>query len=522
MKLEKLNDTKTMFFIILGIAIFLRIINITSEQLWVDEGGSISIAKSSLGIFWNSVINDIHPPLYYLILKGWITIFGDSSASCRMLSAIFSILTLPILYLIGKEIRDEKLGLIIIFLYSISPFSIYYANEVRSYSLIHFLFTIILYFTIKSIKTPTIFKNYIYVGTAGTLLIYTHYIGFIYLIGLIFGIFIINRQQEGIYKNIFIITLIMAISYIPWIPFAISDTLGGPAGYTGGNLTFINLSYYLFSYFLAPVPSNINDPYIFSILILTFLINLPLIVISVISVIGFLYAYKDKENLDLKNIFYFILIILGFIFGLTILIGFLIPNTFTSKNLIGGLSIINIIEGLGLYYFFFGKNYRFINNSKKFFKFLNPQLFKKITYFVIILLLFNSIIIYPIFRATYLQKPDWDGCVKKLKTEFKKHDIIINSYKRQIPDVMKYYSDRNDFELEENSYILNYDEDDIIEFFDEMSDDNINRIWILLYWLNMDDSEEKTEDKLVDEYNLTKVDDYIFRHDITLILYEIP
>jgi len=522
MKLEKLNDTKTIFFIILGIAIFLRIINITSEQLWVDEGGSISIAKSSLSIFWNRAINDVHPPLYYLILKGWITIFGDSVASCRMPSAIFSIMTLPILYLIGKEIRNEKLGLIIIFLYSISPFSIYYANEVRSYSLIHFLFTLILYFSLKSIKTPTISKNYIYVGMAGTLLIYTHYIGFVYLIGLIFGIFIFNKQREGIYKNIFIVILIIAISYIPWVPFAIEDALGGPAGYTGGNLNLINLSYYLFSYLLAPVPSNINDPYILNIVILTFLINLPLIIISLISLSGFLYSCKDKNNHDLKNIIYFIISVFSFIFGLMVLVGFLIPNTFTSKNLIGGLSIINIIEGLGLYYLFFGNKSRFINNSRKFIKILTPQTLKKITQFTIIILLFNSIIIYPLFRATYLQKPDWDGCVKRLKKDFKKHDIIINSYKRQIPDVMKYYSDLNDFELEENSYILNYKEDDINEFFDEMRDDDITRIWILLYWLNMDDTEDKTENKLVDEYNLTKVDDYEFRHDITLILYEIP
>ena len=87
---------------------------------------------------------------------------------------------------------------------------------------------------------------------------------------------------------------------------------------------------------------------------------------------------------------------------------------------------------------------------------------------------------------------------------------------------MEYYSDLNDFDLEENSYKLDYNEDDIEEFFEEIDDDDITRIWILLYWLNLDDSEEKTKDKFVDEYNLTKVDEFEFRHDITLKLYEIP
>jgi uncharacterized membrane protein len=522
MKLEKLNDTKILFIVFLGIAIFLRIINITSEQLWIDEGGSISYAKSSLNIFWTRIINDIHPPLYYVILKGWIFIWGDSVASCRLLSAIFSILTLPILYFIGKEIKDERLGLIIIFLYSISPFSIYYANEVRSYSLIHLLFTISLYFAIKCIKTPNISKNYTFIGIIGTLLIYTHYIGIIYLVGLFLGIFIINKRHKSVYKNIFISTLIIALSYIPWVPFAINDALGGAAGYTGGRLNLINLSYYLFCYFLAPVPSNINDPYILNLIILILLINIPLIIISLVSIIGFLYSHKNKDYIDLKNIIYFIIFILVFIFGITITVGFLIPNTFTAKNLIGGLSIVYIIEGLGLYYLLYDKNFSFFKNSQKFLKIFTPQILKKLIYPIIIILLINNIIIYPIFRATYLQKPDWNGCVKRLKKDFKKHDIIINSYHRQIPDVMKYYSDLNDFDLEDNSIELNYDEDDIEEFFDDISDDDITRIWILSYWSNLKDSEEKTEDFLIDDYNLTKIEEYEFRNDIILTLYEIP
>ena len=87
---------------------------------------------------------------------------------------------------------------------------------------------------------------------------------------------------------------------------------------------------------------------------------------------------------------------------------------------------------------------------------------------------------------------------------------------------MEYYSDLNNFDLEENSYKLDYNEDDIEEFFEEINDDDITRVWILLYWLNLDDTEEKTKDKFVDEYNLTKVDEFEFRHDITLKLYEIP
>ena len=521
MNFEKLKETKSQFIIIIAVAIFLRFININSEQLWVDEAGSIYIAKSSLDIFWTKVVNDIHPPLYYVILKGWISIFGYSVASCRSLSALFSILTIPFLYLIGKEIKDEKLGLIIIFLYSIYPFSIYYANEVRSYSLVHLLFTVALLYAIRCIKDPNNRSNYLFLGISGALLIYVHYIGIIYLISIYSGILFFNSIKK-IYKNLLISILVVILSYIPWLPYAINDALGGPAGYTGGRLNLINLMYYAFNYFLAPVPSNINDPYVLNLVILTLLINIPLIIITITSIIGFLYSYKREDYIDLKNLVYFIISTLFLLFGISILIGFSIPNTFTAKNLIGGLSAILIIEAFGLYYLFFDKSSSFKNPSQRLLKVFNPKLLNKIIYPVIIILLINSLIINPIFRAVYVQKPDWEGCVKRLKKDFKKHDIVINAYSRQIPDVMRYYSDLHDFDLSDNDYILNYDDDDIEEFFDEISEDDINRIWIVLYWLDLDDSEGKTEDKLIDEYNLTKVDEYEFRYDIILVLYEIP
>ena len=44
---EKISKTTVLFIIILGIAIYLRMINIVSEQLWLDEGGTIDYVNSS-------------------------------------------------------------------------------------------------------------------------------------------------------------------------------------------------------------------------------------------------------------------------------------------------------------------------------------------------------------------------------------------------------------------------------------------------------------------------------------------
>lgn len=520
---KKLLETRVLFLIILGIAIYLRMINIVSEQLWHDEGGTIFYVNSTWEEFWRRVTEEVAPPLYYLILKGWITIFGTSVFATRLLSVIFSVLTVPALYLVGKEIKNERLGLIIILLFSISPFSIWYANEVRMYSFLQLLFTIDLYFAVKCIKYPTDRKNYVFFSIIGVCLIYTQYTGFLYLGILGIGIFILNRKEEGFFKNTIISILIIFIGYIPWMPYAIEDALVGPIGYTGGRLNALNLLYWGFYYFIAPVPSSIDNPYIFRLIILTFLINLPLMIISLISIIGFIYSYKNKDYFEIREILIFLIIFTFLFFGLNLSFGFLVPNSFQAKNLIGGLSVIYIFEGFGLYYLFFDENSSFRKNNKKILKILNPKSLKKMFIPILGTALICNIFIFPFFKSIYLQKPDWEGVVKKIDKDFEDYDIIINQYgEKKLPDVMEYYCDRYDFDLDDNSYAIDYrNDDDIEEFFNHVRENGILRIWIVTYWRDLVDPDDEMEDELIDKYNLTKIEYYYFRLDITLMLYRV-
>ena len=70
-----------------------------------------------------------------------------------------------------------------------------------------------------------------------------------------------------------------------------------------------------------------------------------------------------------------------------------------------------------------------------------------------------------------------------LKKEFKKHEIIIVCYPGgPYSDVMEYYSDLNDFDLEDNFYELIYNDDEIEEFFEDIFEENITKIWIITFW----------------------------------------
>jgi mannosyltransferase len=131
------------------VASVLRFVHIGQESLWLDEGVSVGIARLPWGDFlkllWRREGN---MAIYYLLLRGWM-LLGASEAWARAPSAVFSIATVPILYLIGREVRSRSAGLVAALLFALSPFAVEYAKEARSYSLVCLLVTAASWFLLR-------------------------------------------------------------------------------------------------------------------------------------------------------------------------------------------------------------------------------------------------------------------------------------------------------------------------------------------------------------------------------------
>lgn len=77
-----------------------------------------------------------HPPLYYILLRGWAQIFGDSVGGIRSLSAVISLLVFPCAFWLCWELFGTALvGWVAIALIAVSPFQLAYAQEAREYVL---------------------------------------------------------------------------------------------------------------------------------------------------------------------------------------------------------------------------------------------------------------------------------------------------------------------------------------------------------------------------------------------------
>ena len=121
---------------LLVLAAVLRFYKLDAQSLWYDEGNSARIAERSVQLIIEGAAGDIHPPLYYLILKFWRGLFGSSELELRSLSAACGVLLVLFTFLMGRAWCNARVGLIAALLVGISPFGIYYSQETRMYALL--------------------------------------------------------------------------------------------------------------------------------------------------------------------------------------------------------------------------------------------------------------------------------------------------------------------------------------------------------------------------------------------------
>jgi uncharacterized membrane protein len=76
-----------------------------------------------------------HPPLYYVLARLWVGLFGMGTGALRSLSVLASLLGLPAAWWLGRELASRRAGWIAALLWSVSPFFVLYAQEAREYAL---------------------------------------------------------------------------------------------------------------------------------------------------------------------------------------------------------------------------------------------------------------------------------------------------------------------------------------------------------------------------------------------------
>lgn len=224
---DLLKDNKVVLVLILILGFLLRLWNLNKpEGLWNDEYITYSISMLKFPFdFFEGIKSNCHAPLHYFYLKLWMMIFKNSDFMLRLSSLIPNFLGCLVMYNVGKNYftKDSsiRIGLSCALISSISSFLIYFSQEVRIYSMIFLLSSLILLYSIKTFENPSK-KNISWLTLFSVLLILEHTIGFVYVLFNAFGLMAFRQKQKGKKKggdDFYIPIIAGLILCIPMIPF---------------------------------------------------------------------------------------------------------------------------------------------------------------------------------------------------------------------------------------------------------------------------------------------------------------
>jgi hypothetical protein len=123
---------------LLAVSVLLRTREL-GAGFWIDEGLSVGIADRPLGDIPGVLRQDGSPPLYYLLLHGWLALAGRSEESVHGLSVLCATLCVPVAFWGGWTLFGRRTGWIAALLAAVNPFLTQYAQEGRMYAFVALL-----------------------------------------------------------------------------------------------------------------------------------------------------------------------------------------------------------------------------------------------------------------------------------------------------------------------------------------------------------------------------------------------
>lgn len=226
---------------ILLLAFALRLYRLGYQSIWYDEGVSIHLARKSLAALTAHTAGDIHPPFYYYLLHFWIKAAGSSEFAVAFLSVTFGLLLIPLVYRIGRHLCNPIVGSLAALLVAISPYNLWYSQEMRMYTLGASLGLISLYSLLRLLAPPesrtqnmecrVCWVGYILSAALGLYTLYYFAFLLVFLNLFVLGWWLGVRRRGGRVSVLWhwvLAQLAVFLLYLPWLPIALHQAMDPP------------------------------------------------------------------------------------------------------------------------------------------------------------------------------------------------------------------------------------------------------------------------------------------------------
>jgi len=215
-------STTLFVLILMALSAFIRTRYIGGSvgQFWEDEAITTGIASHSLSAIPGIMRHDGSPPLFYMLLHVWISVFGPGEAATHALSLLFGLLCIPAGLWSGWSLFDRRTGMYMAVLCAFSTFLTAYAQETRMYELMGLL---------GILETTAFIHAFVYgrrrylilFAVCQALMLYTHAWGLFFGAGAIVAlipIWLASEDRRGIVRDAVLAYVGAGVLFLPWVP----------------------------------------------------------------------------------------------------------------------------------------------------------------------------------------------------------------------------------------------------------------------------------------------------------------
>ncbi len=198
---------------ILLVAFLLRVFALNSRAIWYDEAFTVYMAEQDLAKIALGTAADTMTPLYSTLLHFWLPVVGEKPFAMRMLSVAFSMLVVALVYAVGARGVNRAVGEWGALFAAVAPFQIYYAQELRMYSLLAFSGILFIY-AVMRLEAQSLSAIFL-IAVATALALFSHNLAFLTLIAA--DIYLIWRRVWTTLVRLFIGQGLGILVAVPWL-----------------------------------------------------------------------------------------------------------------------------------------------------------------------------------------------------------------------------------------------------------------------------------------------------------------
>jgi len=225
------SSRKKHHLILLLITLFafaLRVFRLEDAAVWWDEGFSVWEARMGVVALADRTAYDVHPPFYYWLLHFWRLGVGDGEFQLRFLSVIFSVLTLVMLWALARWLLPKRpwVALIAAFLFAISRYAVWWAQEIRMYALVGFLALLSLYAMLRVREKFSWRWGAVYVLATAAALLSLYTLAFLLVIEGVYWLWSLRRarswrRRAGLLGQWALLQMAVLVLFLPWLGYAL-------------------------------------------------------------------------------------------------------------------------------------------------------------------------------------------------------------------------------------------------------------------------------------------------------------